>query len=494
MEVRKSFKDKFFKFLKTVDRRVAIMVFIFLTVIVSIALIPYKKPLREEKVNVSLIGNKSLNIALNTDYRDEGFKVTVNDEEIPSEKIDYSILENINSNVVGQYEIIYDIKYKNKKYQLAREVNVVDLEAPIIEVANETIDVYYCKKDSEINLDYQAHDNYDGDITDKVKVERLDDKIVLSVADSAGNKTVKEVALSISEKPSPVINLNGNSTIYIQKGSEYREQGASASDGCGKKIDEDIIIDSHVDTSKVGEQKVTYSLKSDTGKTYSKERKIIVYEVNESPNVTSNFDKVVYLTFDDGPGQYTEKLLNILDKYHIKVTFFVTNQFKNYVPLIEREYESGHTVAVHSLTHKWSIYKSVETYVKDFNDMNDIIYKYTGTRSEIFRFPGGSSNTVSRNYATGVVKAIRSKMTEYGYVYFDWNVDSNDAAGANKTQIYNNVIKGIKNRKSSVVLMHDIKANTISVIEDIINYGLANGYTFLPLTKNAPTVHHSIQN
>ena len=77
----------------------------------------------------------------------------------------------------------------------------------------------------------------------------------------------------------------------------------------------------------------------------------------------------------------------------------------------------------------------VETYMKDFNDMNNIIEKYTGKRSKIFRFPGGSSNTVSRGYSTGVVKAIASKTSELGYVYFDWNVDSNDAGGASRDQI-----------------------------------------------------------
>ncbi len=126
--------------------------------------------------------------------------------------------------------------------------------------------------------------------------------------------------------------------------------------------------------------------------------------------------------------------------------------------------------------------------------MNDIIYKYTGERASLFRFPGGGSNTVSRKYAKGVVKAIASKMTENGYVYFDWNVDSNDAGGANSDAIYKNVIEGIERHKASVVLMHDIKRNTIDVIEDIIKYGLENGYTFKTLTISSPTVHHHINN
>ena len=85
-------------------------------------------------------------------------------------------------------------------------------------------------------------------------------------------------------------------------------------------------------------------------------------------------------------------------------------------------------------------------------------------------------------------------MTKDGYIYFDWNVDSEDAAGANKEQIYNNVISGMKSKKNAVVLMHDIKKHTAEALEDIINYGLANGYTFKALDEMSPTVHHPINN
>ena len=186
--------------------------------------------------------------------------------------------------------------------------------------------------------------------------------------------------------------------------------------------------------------------------------------------------------------------MDILAKYDAKATFFVTNQFKAYVPLIKREHDEGHSIAVHTLTHKWSVYDSVETYIKDFNDMNNIVEQYTGSKTNLFRFPGGSSNTISRGHSKGVVSAIANEMTKRGYVYFDWNVDSNDAAGANSSQIYSNVTSGISKRHESVVLMHDIKRSTIDVIEDIIVYGLNNGYTFDTLNVSSPTVHHHINN
>ncbi len=80
--------------------------------------------------------------------------------------------------------------------------------------------------------------------------------------------------------------------------------------------------------------------------------------------------------------------------------------------MIKREHDEGHSIAVHTLTHKWSVYDSVETYIKDFNDMNNIVEQYTGSKTNLFRFPGGSSNTISRGHSKGVVSAIANEMTK----------------------------------------------------------------------------------
>lgn len=445
--------------------------------------------------SVELIGNKKEQLAINTNYKDKGFTIKLNDEEINDKDIKYNVTNNIDSSTLGKYEVEYQIHYEDKDYSLKREVDVIDNVKPVISGIEDEIEVYYCNKDEDIKLDYIAEDNYDGIITDKVKVTKDNDIITLTVMDSSGNVTIKHVKVKISEEKIPRIELIGNNIVYIKQGSQYIDKGAHATDGCGSKIDDtNISVEEQVDTSTVGEYTVTYTVLSKTGLKSSRQRKVIVYDETKENIIEEGKEKVIYLTFDDGPGKYTEELLDILKKYNIKATFFVTNQFKKYVYLIKEEYENDHVVAVHTLTHKWSIYKSVETYMKDFNDMNDIIEKYTGSRSKIFRFPGGSSNTISRSYSTGVVKAISSKMSKKGYVYYDWNVDSEDALGASTSKITKNVIDGISHHQVSVVLMHDIKKNSIDAIEDIINYGLANGYTFETLNQNSPTVHHHINN
>ena len=131
--------------------------------------------------------------------------------------------------------------------------------------------------------------------------------------------------------------------------------------------------------------------------------------------------------------------------------------------------------------------------MNDFNNMNKVIYEQTGIYSKIFRFPGGSSNTISR-FNKGIMTEIANKMNELGYYYFDWNVDSMDTSTTDSDKIFENVINGMALNEYSVVLMHDIKKANIESVEKIVSYGLENGYTFLPLDETSPIVHHSINN
>ena len=95
------------------------------------------------------------------------------------------------------------------------------------------------------------------------------------------------------------------------------------------------------------------------------------------------------------PGKYTQQLLDVLDKYGVKATFFVTNEDPDYQDMIAKEAEAGHTVAIHSASHDYpKIYQSTDAYMADLYDMNDIIKAQTGKSASIIRFPGGASNTV----------------------------------------------------------------------------------------------------
>ena len=203
----------------------------------------------------------------------------------------------------------------------------------------------------------------------------------------------------------------------------------------------------------------------------------------------------MYLTFDDGPGPYTKKLLDILDKYGVKATFFVAGQKPAYHYMIGETYRRGHTIALHTYSHQYSIYSSEDTYYADLKKIEDVCVEQTGVKPTIVRFPGGTSNTISRNYCKGIMTALTKSLSYHGYLYCDWNVSSGDAGGAKtKEEVANNVINGIKRNNVSIVLQHDISSFSVDAVETIITWGLANGYTFLPMDENAPMVHHPANN
>ena len=205
--------------------------------------------------------------------------------------------------------------------------------------------------------------------------------------------------------------------------------------------------------------------------------------------------KVVYLTFDDGPSIYTNGILNILDKYNVKATFFVTCS-GDINGLAKKILDKGHTLALHTCTHKYSnIYSSEDAYFNDLNEISTRVENTTGYKSKYIRFPGGSSNTVSR-FNRGIMTRLTKKVQENGYKYYDWNIDSNDAAGANKNQVYSNVIGALKNsnRTTNMVLMHDTKSSTKDALDNIIKDALDMGYTFSNINDYTSEIHHGVNN
>ena len=222
----------------------------------------------------------------------------------------------------------------------------------------------------------------------------------------------------------------------------------------------------------------------------------LAYIEGEKPNNTKkNTGKVAYLTFDDGPSINTIKILDILDKYNVKATFFVIyhgNMKSRYQEIVKR----GHTIALHSYTHEYSkIYKSEKDYYSDLNKIGDYVKKTTGVDSKIIRFPGGSSNTVSNKYNKGIMRTLKSSVAKKGYYYHDWNVSSGDASGRNvkTSKIISNVKSGIGKKKVINVLMHDTgksKMTTVEALPTIIEYIRSQGYSFEALTEDSVLIQH----
>lgn len=205
---------------------------------------------------------------------------------------------------------------------------------------------------------------------------------------------------------------------------------------------------------------------------------------------------VAYLTFDDGPSINTEEILDILDYYNVKATFFVIyhkDMADKYKAIVDR----GHTIALHTYSHDYAkIYRSEKAFFNDLNRIDSYVYSVTGVHSKIIRFPGGSSNTVSRHYSQDIMDKLKKSVPARGYVYHDWNVDSEDAAHNNldPDKLVENVKKNLTKYRKPDILMHDSgagKRTTVEALPEMIEYIYAQGYKMEGLQLDSYAVHHN---
>lgn len=408
-------------------------------------------------------------------------------------KLSYKVKGVVNTKKKGTYKVIYKIDYKNKHLLKKETVNVVDSTKPKLVVDGEFKNV--CPNGKVDDIELSATDNYDGDITSKIVTKLENNKITYKVSDSSGNTTTKEFDVQINDNEKPSISLTGGNTLYLGVGSRYEEPGFVADDNCDGIITDKVKVTGSVDTSREGTYELNYNVSDIFGNTSSAKRIVKVFSKN-SYNPENLGNKVIYLTFDDGPGAYTARLLDILGKYNVKATFFVTGYSDKFNDLLKREASEGHTVALHSYTHNYAlIYTSLDAYMNDLIKIQNKVKEYTGIESKIIRFPGGSSNTVSRKYKQGIMSELSGKLSELGFRYFDWTISSGDAGQTkDSNKVFLNVTSQVKPDHNNVVLMHDIKPYTVDAVERIIEFGLSNGYTFAPLAMNSPEIHQHINN
>lgn len=199
----------------------------------------------------------------------------------------------------------------------------------------------------------------------------------------------------------------------------------------------------------------------------------------------------VYLTFDDGPSANTDQILDILDEYGVKATFFVVGK-EGYNDQYRRIVEEGHTLGMHSYSHVYrDIYESVEAYGQDLEKLHTYLYELTGVDSRIVRLPGGSSNTVSKDK----IQDIIAYLGQQGMTYYDWNVSSGDAASGyvSAQQITDNVLNHVSEHHTSIVLMHDAsgKNTTVEALPIILEKILeSDNMVLLPITEDTVPIQH----
>ena len=201
----------------------------------------------------------------------------------------------------------------------------------------------------------------------------------------------------------------------------------------------------------------------------------------------------VYLTFDDGPSSNTGRILDILADYDVKATFFVVGkEDEQYRALYNRIVEEGHTLAMHSYSHKYNeIYRSVESYSADLSKLQEFLYDTTGVWCRYCRFPGGSSNTVSRVNMHELI----AYLDDQDMSYFDWNISSGDAVNyyISPADIVRNCTSNLRKYDEAIILMHDAaeKDSTVEALPKLIETIQAMEDTkIVPITDDTERIHH----
>ena len=209
-------------------------------------------------------------------------------------------------------------------------------------------------------------------------------------------------------------------------------------------------------------------------------------------NEEDNQSKKVYLTFDDGPSIYTKEILDILKRYNVKATFFVTGMSAPlYDEYLQRILDDGHSLGIHTYSHVYrDVYESLESFQADFNKMRDYIKQQTGEDIKLYRFPGGSGNNV---VSVQTRDQIIEWLKEEGITYYDWNISSGDAENRilSAETIANNCIEGVKKCNTAIVLLHDAggKKSTVEALPLIIEgINQLDDTILLPIDEETVTI------
>jgi len=267
--------------------------------------------------------------------------------------------------------------------------------------------------------------------------------------------------------------------ILIWKVSVLNEQLQESEARCGALLEAMADGNFHLDDEYFPEEIV--------------EEEVVIPVPEEPASVDETHTRKVYLTFDDGPSENTRAILDVLKEYDVKATFFVTGQQALSHPERYREIaQEGHTIGMHSYSHVYSeIYESVDSFGEDLLLLQTFLEDTTGVTPLFYRFPGGSSNTVSKM----PMSQLCDYLTDNGITYFDWNVSSKDAVSPMRPvqEIVKNCTQNLENFDNAVILLHDAanKTSTVDALPEIIESIMAMENTeILPITEETVAVHH----
>ena len=441
---------------------------------------------------LSVNGGTYVRVPYGEHFDDSGCSASYLGDDI-SDSIEYD--GEVDEAVVGIYNLKCVVTRNNITLEKERKVEIVDDIAPNIKLKGES-KIKLCPKDEYIEEGYTAEDNYDGDLTSKVKVKKGLDRIIYTVRDSSNNESKVVRIIDKKDEIYPELKLEGQLVYNLELNKKYVEPGFTANDDCDLDLTNKVEVVGNVDSNKEGTYILTYSVSDDSGNVTKKERTV---NVRKNINNDDSLSGVVYLTFEGGPSRTTTvKILDLLEEKKVHATFFIINQDDGLNDIIKRINDTGNTVGLQSYSNSFKkVYSSTDAYFDDIGKLSNKVEQITGVKTYILRFLGGSSNTISKKYSKGIMSKLVKMVIEKGYHYFDWNIESHDdEKDKTSKDIYNSVINGLSKDKINVVLMHDYEENyrVIDALRDIIDYGVEHGYEFKAIDMSVPMVKHRVNN
>jgi len=289
------------------------------------------------------------------------------------------------------------------------------------------------------------------------------------------------------EKPKSCIELSGGDRLDWPCGIPFEEPGFVAYDSEGKDCTELVLSEGDVVCWKLGEYEVCYSFTDKSGDTVRAVRTVSISPVELPP--IEETENVIYLTFDDGPSEYTELVLELLDKYNAKATFFVIAAEDEYIHLLEDIHERGHSLGIHCAEHNFlKIYTNELSFFTDFLEAQRIIYKYTGTYANLSRFPGGSptARTYLETRSVEAFPNVCKILGDMGVRYFDWNVQPEDSRGWSAEMTFSQFKEMVPEYPVPISLQHDTRNYSVGALENMLKWGTENGYEFRGLELSSP--------
>ena len=303
----------------------------------------------------------------------------------------------------------------------------------------------------------------------------------LAWGDNPEEKTDKSELVNFS------VILNGESEINWICGVPFKDPGYLAYGINGEDLSEKVKIKGEVLCWKVGDYELSYMIMD--GKQVVASATRLVHVLPAELPETIQPHRTIYLTFDDGPCENTELVLDILAKYDIKATFFIIAGRSHYLELLPKILAEGHTLGIHCYSHYIEgLYWDEESFFTDFMKAQEVVYQYTGTYAHVSRLPGGSRT--AHNLAItleGRYDELREMIHNMGVRYYDWNVQPETYTSTDGVEYL--FTHPDEDYDFAIVLQHDTRGYSVLALDKMIQWALKQGYSFAPIDLTTPEIH-----